>query len=292
MRSPAHPRGDTSSLHQLQQAFASQLQTHLEDTADASNRDFLRPSPRDQHIRFDVYHHAYRARLEEALKTHYPALHAVLGDERFHTLAMAYLAAHPSQRPSIRWFGDELATWMQAHADADSPGSLDLHPSLVDLARFEWALSSAFDAPDESALSFETLTHAPADEWVHWPLRLSASVHLLTLDWAIGPVWHAARNETPSDTQNETLCSETLPAAEGPPDPLQHSVLIWRQGLQVQWRSVAPDEAAALAASTEGASFASLCELGVASEKCDMAAAWAASLLRRWVDDEMLCPHH
>lgn len=42
-----------------------------------------------------IYHNAYRARLLEALRGDYPAVHGWLGDEEFDALALAYLDAHP-----------------------------------------------------------------------------------------------------------------------------------------------------------------------------------------------------
>ncbi|WP_163367521.1 HvfC/BufC N-terminal domain-containing protein, partial [Klebsiella aerogenes] len=79
-----------------------------------------------------VYRHAYRARLAEALADNYTVLARALGDEAFDALAQAYLAAHPSRHPSIRWFGAALADFMAVAGDELVP-----HPGLVDLARMD-----------------------------------------------------------------------------------------------------------------------------------------------------------
>ena len=62
--------------------------------------------------RLEIYQHAYRARLIDALVDNYPALHRALGDEAFEDLAAAYIAARPSRYRSIRWFGDGLADFV------------------------------------------------------------------------------------------------------------------------------------------------------------------------------------
>ncbi|HSN20698.1 MAG TPA: putative DNA-binding domain-containing protein, partial [Usitatibacter sp.] len=84
-----------------------------------------------------IYRHAYRARLAGALAANYPALAAALGAAAFRELAERYARMHPSRRYSIRWHGDRLAE------------ALD-DERLADLARMEWALGIAFDAPDET----------------------------------------------------------------------------------------------------------------------------------------------
>ncbi|WP_353094164.1 DNA-binding domain-containing protein, partial [Methylibium sp.] len=70
-----------------------------------------------------IYRHAYRARLVAALRENHEGLPRVMGDEAFDALAQAYLSAYPSRHPSIRWFGEYLADFMQARP------ALALHPS-------------------------------------------------------------------------------------------------------------------------------------------------------------------
>src|SRR6185369_6628626 len=93
-----------------------------------------------------IYQHAYTARLAGALRDNFGVLPQVMGDDAFDALALAYIAAHPSRHPSIRWFGDKLPEFMAAHEN------LVPHPALVDLARMEWALRSAFDAADAAPI--------------------------------------------------------------------------------------------------------------------------------------------
>ena len=64
-----------------------------------------------------IYEQAYGARLTAALRDNFGVLPTVLGDDAFDALAHAYIAAHPSRRPSIRWFGDALPAFMAARDD-------------------------------------------------------------------------------------------------------------------------------------------------------------------------------
>ena len=137
-----------------QRAFAALLDADEPGTGTALLRATAgRPA------RLDVYHHAYRARLAEALRSNYPVLHRVLGDQGFSELAAAYLDDHPSRHPSIRWFGHQLPAWAELH-----PAALP-HPSLADLAAMEWTLGLSFDAADATPLAFEDLAALPAGDW-------------------------------------------------------------------------------------------------------------------------------
>jgi hypothetical protein len=217
--------------------------------------------------RIAVYHHAYRARLIEALRSNLPVLHRVLGDDGFAELALAYLADHPSRKPSIRWFGDSLHAWLNEHPDALP------HPALADLVAMEWALGCSFDAADAAPLTFADLAAMPPDQWPDARFAPHPSVHLLALQWAVEPIWQTLTNDEEGATDE--------------PEALQHPLLIWRQGLETRWRSLQPDEGDVLAACLAGDPFTALCELAAAHQG-DSAPAWVAGALRRWVDDGLL----
>lgn len=247
-----------------QQAFAALLTGDGEPAATGLLRRLTGQPPR-----IDVYRHAYRARLVEALRSNFPVLHRVLGDEAFAELALAYLARQPSRQPSIRWFGHALPAWLAAH-----PGALP-HPALADLAAMEWALGTSFDAADAAPLAFAELAARTPEAWPEARFAGHPSVALLTLGWAVEPIWQAL-------TEDED-------AATGEPQSLEHRLLVWRQGLETRWRSLPADEAALLAACLSGEPFMALCGQA-AQARGDAAPAWVASALRRWVDDGLLCP--
>jgi hypothetical protein len=241
-----------------QRAFAALL-----DGCDAAAPSGLLAAP----ARLDVYHHAYRARLVEALRSNYPVLHRVLGDDGFRELALGYLADHPSRTPSIRWFGDRLPEWAASHAEALP------HPALADLAAMEWAMGLSFDAADALPLGFEDLAALPPSQWADTHFAPHPSVTLLPLQWAVEPIWRAL-------TDDENASSEE-------PQAHPHTLLVWRQGLDTRWRSLDDDESAALADCLAGETFLALCDRATVV-RGEEAPAWVASALRRWVDDGLL----
>ncbi|MDT8989669.1 DNA-binding domain-containing protein [Curvibacter sp. APW13] len=216
---------------------------------------------------FAVYREAYRARLRAALRDNYEVLPRVMGDDAFDALANAYLAAHPSQHFSLRWFGHQLPTFMLQHQ------ALVDHPAFTDLARIEWALRQAFDAPDTPALQVAELQALPPARWTTLQLALHPSVQLLTLQWAVGPVWHAVQSG-----------ADELP----PPPALEHPLLVWRKGLRTQWKSLSATEAELVRGIAAAHTFGTLCQDLAAHVGTEHAAATAASHLRTLVQAEAL----
>ena len=274
----------TSALRAQQLAFASALLTDrpadLRGTAQAGLAGLLVAGPGGA-ARIDVYHHAYRARLASALRDNFEALARAMGDEAFAALAGAYLVAHPSQQASIRWFGHQLAGFMDDCLAAGAPPALeDLvpHPALADLARMDWALRGAFDAAGGLVIDRATLAALSGDAWPGLVLRLHPSLQTVALSWAVEPAWHALRN-TPAGDEPE------LPA----PEPLAHTLAVWRRGLETQWRALSTADAALLQAAAAGQPFGALCEL--AAELVDdeaQAVPLVAGTLEQWLADGLI----
>jgi hypothetical protein len=257
----------TATLARQQRALAALVRDEADIADDApAVAALLRPLA-GAAPRLGIYRGAYRGRLVEALRSNYPVLHRVLGDDDFAALALAWLAGHPSRVPSIRWFGRGLPDWLAGRLEAD-PDALP-HPALADLARMEWAVGSSFDAADAPPLDRERLA---AIEPARWPaLRFAAhpSLHIVDLAWAVEPLWRAL-------TDDEHAATE-------PPEPRVHRLLVWRQGLETRWRALPVDEAEALAACVTGVRFDALCERIAAADPQADAAACAAGWLGQWV---------
>jgi hypothetical protein len=206
------------------------------------------------------------------LRSNYPVLHRVLGDEAFETLALDYLADHPSRSPSIRWFGHALPAWIADRLDAD-PQALP-HPALADLARMEWAIGTSFDAADAEPVRREALAGLAPSLWPALRFAPHPTLRLLSLDWAVEPLWRALTDDPDARTE--------------PPDPRPHALLVWREGLETRWRTLAADEAAALAEALDGLRFDALCGCVAAKAGEAGAAARVAAWLDQWVGAGLL----
>ena len=144
----------------------------------------------------------------------------------------------------------------------------------TDLARMEWALRSAFDAADGQAIGVAALAGVVADAWPSLRFDAMPGVQLLELVWNVAPVWRALQ-ELGEDAAPE------LP----PPQPLAHSLLVWRHGLSPRWRSIEPLPARLLQAALQGARFDALCTLAEEAVGADAAALTVATALQGWLGD-------
>ncbi|WP_457978943.1 putative DNA-binding domain-containing protein [Ectopseudomonas composti] len=214
-----------------------------------------------------IYHNAYRARLLEALRGDYPAVHGWLGDEEFDALALAYLDAHPSQHFSLRWLGAQLADFIDGYLVPTQAAPLS------ELARLEWAFTLAFDAAEGQPLSLAQMAELPAEDWPTLQVRLLPSVQWLVCRHNSLALWRACKE------QGDFPGSQPLEEVE--------TCVIWRDQLITRYRSLTADEAAALQGMTvHGWNFAELC--GELAHLGEQAPAQAVSWLRQWLADGLL----
>ena len=218
--------------------------------------------------RLAIYGDAYRSRLADALKSNFPALARLLGETDFQRLAGEYVHTHDSPFFSIRHYGDALTTFLATHEEYVAA------PVLAELARWEWAMTTTFDASDAVPVSHQTLAGVPPEQWARLRFEWHPSVQRLTLAWNVPQLWQALTDE-----------------AERPPAELAATPvhwLLWRRGLTTCFRSLPQTEAAVLDAARSGWPFAELCELLCDEVGEDRAAAASASLLRGWVDTGLI----
>ena len=106
--------------------------------------------------RMRIYSDAIRIRFLEVLGEDYPGLRAMAGDDEFRSLGLAYIAAHTSTHPSIRWFGSHLPSFLTSTAPWRD------YPVLGEMARFEWAKNELLDAADSPVVTIEDIAAVPA----------------------------------------------------------------------------------------------------------------------------------
>ncbi len=229
---------------------------------------WLRTQGASREQRVGVYVDAYVLRLTEALRTNYPALHQLLGDDEFDRMACRYLAKHPSTNTSIRWFGKYLSGFLRA---ATPYANI---PSIAELADFEWALRHTIDAADADILTLEALQAIDPQSWATLTFSLHPSLSILRFQWNTPQIWHALTRD------------------EQPPEPVPQALhwLVYRQpSLVSNWRSAMALEIAALNSIQRGASFADLCEeLSLLLDDSDAIPLTAATFLRTWVEQGLV----
>jgi hypothetical protein len=213
--------------------------------------------------RLAIYGDGYASRLIEALEANYPALAKLLGAD-FITLGTAYVRAHDSRFRSVRYYGADLAAFLAAQPEYARA------PVLAELARWEWAMTEAFDAADAAPLDTGALARVAPEQWAHLRFTFHPALRRLALFWNVPPLWKAHTN----DTERPQL-SMSEEAGEW---------LLWREDLRTFFRSLQKPEAQALDAARDGATFGELCE-GLANHFPENEVPMrAAGYLRQWVD--------
>ena len=216
----------------------------------------------------DIYHSAYRLRLTGVLKTDYPGLHTLAGDEQFEKICRDYIQRYPSDHFSVRYFG----RFMQIFLTDTDPYSK--HRLLADMAGFEWAVNEVLDAEDRHVLSIIELQDISPALWPEMTISLHPSLITIPLEWNVPKFWQLIKED-----------KEPRP----PKDYSQRVTwILWRKGIEVYFRSMAEDEAWALVASSQGKTFAELCEGLCEWVEPEDVAARVAGFLQNWIVEEMV----
>jgi len=226
----------------------------------------------DAATRLEIYASAYRLRLIEALDGDFVALKAHVGAERFEEIARAYIDAHPSDHFSLRHFGRHMANFLAATNPYRN------EPLLAELAIFDWALTDSFDAADGTVATVEDMAKITPDAWPHLVFVPHASVQRLNLRWNAPAIWKAADKDQP------------LPVPEKAPHPI--GWVMWRQELQIYFRSLSVDEAFALDSLLRGENFGTICEGLTEWIDAQNVAVHAAGLLKQWLTDGLVREIH
>jgi hypothetical protein len=252
-------------LAKLQQQFQDYVLRGADGVAGVVKSD----ARGDAAMRLDVYADAYRLRLLEVLGRDYEALQRFLGPKAFERLGRVYIQAHPSDTPSVRWFGRHLPEFL-----CTAP-AYAARPVLGELALFEWKKGEVFDAPEAEPLPLEEIAAVPPQDWPRMHLLLHPSLRRLNLRWNVPAICQAY--DRGDKTPRTRAKGQALPW------------LMWRDAeLNISWRPLEADEAAALDAVSAGRSFGELCELLCRWVEPEEAAMHAAGLLKRWVIDRLV----
>jgi hypothetical protein len=220
----------------------------------------------DRAALFAVYHDAYRLRLAEFLAKDFPILRSYLGEEAFGRLVEDYIESTVSRQPNARWYSVRLPDFMR-----ETP-PWRVNESAIDLARFERALSDAFDAPDEPQATIESLRDTGPGDWSHLTFDFHPSVTLLDLISGTAQIYEALAEEKhpPANRQGK------------------ETILFWRNDNQSLYRPVAEDERLALMEAMQRKRFGEICALLAFHKNEENVPQLAAGFLSQWFADGLL----
>lgn len=141
--------------------------------------EFIKPNDRLTALdRLQIYNRMYWFRLIDCFYEDNPGLRAALGKRRFDRLAEAYLTKYPSSSFTLRNLCSRLEGFIR-----DEPGrTAPLTALAIEIARFEWAQTVAFDEPGRPVVTAEEIGATPPGRL---RLGLQPYVTLLALGYPV-----------------------------------------------------------------------------------------------------------
>ena len=226
-------------------------------------------SPREKReTLFGVYRYAYGSRLVEALRNDHELLHAYLGDEMFDEMGHAYVRAHTSEHPNLRWFSQALPDFLRSNAPYSD------YPVVAELAALEKALNDAFDGTDGAVLALADVAAFAPEIWKDLTFTAHPTAARLDLATNAAAIWRALKTD------------ETPPDAETSDEPVR--ILIWRQENTPMFRELPAEEAMMWDEAARGVPFGVLCSMLATYDDPDSAAGRGAGYLHGWVTGGLL----
>lgn len=215
--------------------------------------------------RMAIYQHGYRARLHDALGHEFPGLRC-MASHYFSPLLYAYIDACPSQHYNIRWHGAGIADFLR-HTQPDKP-------QWAEMAAFDWAISTAFDAADEPMPDPAELSSVPAESWASLRLFLQSNLRLLTGRYNV----ETFRRAIDKQTSRPRLRRFAAP----------RHFMVWRHAMTVHYRRLGDDEHDILGAAQRGEPFANLCARLASRHSESTAVPRMVALLQTWLRDGLV----
>lgn len=141
--------------------------------------EFIKPNDRLTALeRLQIYNRMYWFRLLDCFYDDNPGLRAALGPRKFTRLAEAFLTKYPSSSFTLRNLCSRLERFIREEPHRTAPRTA----LALDIARFEWAQTVAFDEPARPVVTAEEISATPPSR-----LRLGVQpyVTLLAVDHAV-----------------------------------------------------------------------------------------------------------
>ena len=136
--------------------------------------EFIKPNDRlTSFERLQLYNRMYWFRILDAFRDDCPVLLSALGERAFGRLAQAYLEKRPSRSFTLRNLCSGLQDFIRGHPAFTAPRTA----LAVDISRFEWAQTVAFDGESRPVVEAATLARTPPER-----LRLGLQPYVTLLD--------------------------------------------------------------------------------------------------------------
>jgi hypothetical protein len=195
--------------------------------------------------RFAVYRNNVLAGLGRALKSRFPVVEKLVGEEFFAAMALAFVRQKPPHSPLLATYGDHFPSFIAAFEPAREL------PYLADVARIEAARTYAYHAADAVSVGADRFAKLDSNSVDDIRIDIHPSAGIVRSPYPIVTIW--AMN---SDEQ------ELAPID----DWRREDALVCRPRLEVQVRALPPGGAAFLLALAAGRPLGAAAEAALADD--------------------------
>lgn len=230
----------TPSLPELQRQFTAAVLDEESSTLGAwVLGNGLTPAARLQIYRNIVFNNHVAA-----LRTAYPAVLKLVGEDFFENAAARYLRDYPTRSGNLQDYGSDFAEFLAQIPEASGLAYLP------DVARLEWARQESYLAADAESINISLLADVQKPEELR--LQLHPSTRLLSSVHPVLDIWQFCQQ----------IVSEHLDLSGK-----QQRVLLWRDGTQIAMQEMSGGTHALIAALLKDMTLASAHENALAVDK-------------------------
>jgi hypothetical protein len=231
---------------------------------------FIKPNDRlTSFDRLEIYNKQYWFRLLDSLHEDFPGLRALIGDDRFHKLSIAYLTKYPSRTFSLRDLGDRMEKFLSRKPIWVAPqGKL-----ARDVVRLEWAHIVAFDGEALPPLEVDALLDGGDPATLH--LALQPHITFLACDYPVDDfIIQVRRREEPQGEASNAVAERIerkVARKVKLPQPEKIWLAVHRSENSVYYKRLEPEAYLICSALRKGLPLQAACERAFRRRKMDPA---------------------
>ncbi len=203
--------------------------------------------------RLEIYNQVYWFRILSSLAEDFPGLRAILGQETFDRVLIAYLTECPSQSFTLRNLGSRLEKWLGDHPEFAGKNQR----IALDMVRLEWADIDVFDSAELPKISEKDLATLGEDPVFH----LQPYFRLLDLAYPVDDLLLEIRRDDEGEKPENEIASNVVVMGSTTrrqakrrtlPKPKKVYLAVHRQENEVYFKRLQPEAFALLRALQQG----------------------------------------
>ncbi len=225
------------SLPELQRQFAAAVLDEKSSPLDA----WVLGNGLTPEARLQIYRNIVRNNHAAALRTAFPTVLKLVGEDFFESAAVRYLSDCPTTSGNLQDYGNDFAEFLAQMPEASGLAYLP------DVARLEWARQESYLAADAESISLIALADIKETDGLR--VQLHPSVRLVSSTHPVLDIWQFCQQ---SQAKHLDLAGK------------QQRVLLWRDGTQIAMQEVSGGTHALIAALLKDVTLASAHENALA----------------------------